>query len=201
MKPIWMCCFMSAAACAQGVQNMDISFMFGPVFTKGVAVVGPAGSVMVSGSVGYSTQISYGYQVATTAAGNLFIELPSTFVFGLSGTVANGVVSSLDRDTWYTTPGVRFKIPTGTRISFYGVLGVGAAFYNERDSVVSGQLVATHSNTTAQPALDVGGGIDFRISRWLSLRADERDFVSAAGYGGTAGHNHLQFLMGVAFHF
>jgi hypothetical protein len=181
---------------------MDISFMLGPATAKGVIIANPNGpSATESGTVGVSYQFNYGYQVASTSAGNLFIETPMTFVWRLSGTVTGGSLSGLDRNTWYFTPGVRFKIPTGTRISFYVVLGGGLASYFERDSVVNGQLVASRSNTIEHPALDFGGGIDLRISRWLSLRADERDFISAAGFGGTAGHNHLQFLAGIAFHF
>jgi hypothetical protein len=202
MKTLWMFGLISAAACAQGVQNMDLSLMLGPASASGVVVHSSNGSTgMVSGTVGAALQIGFGYQVAATKAGSLFVELPFTWVFRLTGTVTGGSVAGLDRSTNYITPGIRLKIPTGSRISFYGVLGGGVAAYAERDSTVNGQLVASVSATTFHPALDFGGGIDLRISRWLSLRADERDFVSSAGLGGTAGHNHLQFLAGIAFHF
>jgi hypothetical protein len=200
MRTVLLLSVLGSASFAQGVQNMDISFMFGAVHASGGDFNGPNGSETISGSAGVTTQISYGYQFTSTKAGSLYLELPNTFVFNATGTVTGGSVSSLNRDTWYFTPGVRYKIPTGTRISFYGVLGGGIAGFNERDAVVNGQVTATTASSF-HPVLDVGGGVDLRISRWLSLRGEGRDFISSAGLGGSTGHNHVAFLFGLAFHF
>lgn len=182
------------AAWAQGWQNSDFSFLFGGVRTQGVVVTTPSGSTAgVPGSVAFATQTAFGHQVLSTAAGNLYFELPMTFVFSPSD-------ATIDSAATYFTPGVRFKIPTGTRISFYGAVGGGAALYNERDTLINGQLTATQDMAIGHPVLDVGGGADLRLSRFLSLRAEGRDFIAPAGLGGTAGHNHLVFLAGFAFH-
>ena len=45
-----------------------------------------------------------------------------------------------------------------------------------------------------------GGGLDFRLTRLISLRAEVRDFVSRRGIGLTDGRNHLVFGFGMGFH-
>jgi hypothetical protein len=199
MKTVLLLAVLGSAAFSQGVQNMDFSFLFGGGHTSGVIVNNPTGPETLSGSVTFSMQVSYGYQFASTKAGSLYLEVPQTFQFGLSGTVHGASITSLDRNSWYFTPGVRFKVPTGTRLSFYCVLGGGLASFYEQDSTVNGQVIATN-HASFHPALETGGGIDVRISRWLSLRAEGRDFISAPGFGGTSGHNHTILLAGIAFH-
>jgi len=204
MRTALLLTMVTSASFAQGVQNMDISIMFGGAHASGAVVAGPGGSGTVTGSAGFTQQFSYAYQFTSTKIGSLYVETPLTFVFNVSGTFmggsVGGSVSSLNRGAYYFTPGVRYKIPTGTRISFYAALGGGPATYNERDSVVNGQVTATNA-TSFHPALDFGGGIDLRLARWLSLRGEARDFVSTAGLGGTVGRNHGVFLFGLAFHF
>jgi hypothetical protein len=199
MKTVLLLAVLGSPAFAQGVQNSDFSFLFGGGHTSGVIVNNPMGPETLSGSVTFSLQVSYGYQFVSTKAGSLYLEVPQTFVFDLSGTAHGQTVTSLDRNSWYFTPGVRFKVPTGTRLSFYGVLGGGLASFFEQDSTVNGQVVATN-HASFHPALETGGGIDVRISRWLSLRAEGRDFISAPGFGGASGHNHAILLAGIAFH-
>ncbi len=204
MRTVLLLTITCAAAFAQGVQNMDISLMFGRAHGSGAVVVGSDGSATVTGSGGFTQQYSYGYQFTSTKAGSLYLETPLTIVSNSSATVmggpAGGSVSSLNRRAFYFTPGIRYKIPTGTRISFYAALGGGLATYNERDTVVNGQVTATNASSY-HPALDFGGGIDLRLARWMSLRGEARDFVSTAGLGGTVGNNHGVFLFGLAFHF
>jgi opacity protein-like surface antigen len=223
MKRFLLSTLLTSAAFAQGVQNFDFDFLFGaahansaiegqiapgtgvisvpggPQILPGTSIVNVSGIPAISASAGFTMQVGFGYQLTSTKTGNLYLEVPSTFVFSDSSTVSTTSVNTLDRHIWYFTPGVRFKVPTGTRFSFYGVLGGGFANFNERDVVLNGQAIAVDSPTFA-PALDVGGGIDFRVSRWLSLRAEGRDFVSGSGYGGTTGHNHPVALFGFAFH-
>ena len=200
MKILWIVCLTGSAAFAQGVQNMDFSFLFGPAITSATATAGPTGPGIVAGAhAAFSFQLNYGYQFAATKVGNLYLETPATFVFDPNASVDRGTVVAQDRNTSYFTPGLRLKIPTGTRLSFYAALGGGVANFHEVDVVVNGQVLAA-VNSTLRPALDFGGGLDFRISRWFSLRADVRDFVSAAGFGGSTGHNHTVAVFGFAFH-
>jgi hypothetical protein len=194
----------SCASLAQ-VQNMEIITLFGPNTTSQVTLSGPNGPIPppIPGKTGLSEQFNYGYQFHAFSAGTLFLELPTLFQFG--GNVAaggTGNLASFPRSNWFFTPGIRFKIPTRTRVSFYAALGGGVATFNERDVNVDGQLIASSTgNSGFSPALDFGAGIDFRITYWLSFRAEGRDYITFKGYGGTAGRNHPQFLAGLAFHF
>ena len=49
-------------------------------------------------------------------------------------------------------------------------------------------------------ALDFGGGLDFRLTRLVSLRAEARDFVTGRGLGGVEGRNHPIFSFGLGIH-
>jgi hypothetical protein len=57
------------------------------------------------------------------------------------------------------------------------------------------------SGRSVSPAFGFGGGLDFRLTRLVSLRFDIRDFVTRARLGGSNGHHHGIFGFGVAFHF
>jgi hypothetical protein len=218
MKTIGTFCFMSGflgtAAFAQQAQNTDISFMLGtvnaPVQTTAATILsgttGPTPITIptVTGSFGFATQVNFGYQVAAFSKGSLYVETPFTFVWSGSGTVSgvqgNPSVTSIDHSAWYVLPGVRWKIPTGTRLSFYAALGGGVAFIHQEDVFLANQQVMATNNTLVKPVVDFGGGIDVRISRWLSLRMDARDYVHSPGFDATSGHNHLQLMLGFAFH-
>ncbi len=218
MKTLRTCCFITGllgtAAFAQQAQNMDISFMLGAVNATGQTTVatipsGPAGPTpivipTVTGRFGFAMQVNFGYQVAAFSKGSLYVETPFIFVWSGSGTVSgaegNPSVTSTDHSAWYVLPGVRWKIPTGTRLSFYTALGGGVAFIREQDVLLANQQVTTTNYTLVKPVLDFGGGIDVRISRWLSLRTEARDYVHSPGSNVTSGHNHLQLMLGIAFH-
>jgi hypothetical protein len=216
MKAIWMLCFVGAAASAQRAQNVDISIMLGAVGTSGsvsptMATIpgGTSGPVPITatytGSFGFATQENFGYQVADFSKGSLYVETPFVFLWNGSGTVSgqqgNPSVTSIDHSSWYILPGVRWKIPTGTRLSFYGALGGGVAFIHEKDVFLANQQVTNTNNTLAKPVLDFGVGMDLRISRWLSLRVDARDYVHSAAADVSQHYNHAAVFAGVAFHF
>ena len=63
-------------------------------------------------------------------------------------------------------------------------------------------LVSSSIRWTVAGAIDFGGGLDFRLTRLMSLRAEARDFVvSGKHLGGQDGYNHPIFGFGVGFHF
>lgn len=223
MKTIGTFCFISGflgtAAFAQRAQNTDISFLFGAVGTLGpsgpptFAIIpsGPSGPTpigpapTVTGSFGFAMQANFGYQVKSFSKGSLYVETPFVFVWSGSGTVSgvqgNTSVDSIDHSSWYILPGMRWRIPTGTRVSFYTALGGGVAFIHEEDVLVANPLVMTTNATLAKPVLDFGVGMDVRISRWLSLRVDARDYVHSSASDVPQHYNHAAVFAGVAFHF
>ncbi len=195
MRTVLILSLLCPAARAQEISDMSV--MFGAAGTPAVAVaVTPTQpAAAASRSLGWTCQFALAARFYSTAAGSLYwyFEAPFTFVFG-------GEVAGVKRNASYVTPGVRFKIPTKTRILFYGVLGGGYAVYNEKDGMIDGQLTAAQESGVTRPAADLGGGIDLRLNHLVSLRADGRDYITPAGLGGSTGHNHPLFAAGIAFH-
>lgn len=221
MKTIGTFCFLGGflgtAAFAQRAQNTDMSFLLGAVGTSGSVATtsatipgGATGPIQVeiprvTGTFGVAWQANFGYQVASFSKGSLYVETPFVFVWTGSGTVAgaqgNPSVTSIDHSSWYLLPGVRWRIPTGTRLSFYVAGGGGVAFIHEGDTFLANQQVTTINTTLAKPVVDFGVGADLRISRWLSIRVDARDYVHGAESDVPQRHNHAAVFAGVAFHF
>src|SRR5579863_4441398 len=151
---------------AQGPQNSDFGFMLGASSFPGVAVAATStqSGGFAPGFVRWNLQTSYAHQLHSFAIGNLFVEMPITF--------AGKDTPLVLRSNAYFTPGIRLKIPTGTRISFYAALGGGMVINGEKDTLVNGQLTARTDPTLLSPAADVGGGVDVRLSRLFSLRVE-----------------------------
>lgn len=59
---------------------------------------------------------------------------------------------------------------------------------------------AVKSTLTVHGGFDFGGGVDIRLSRYFSIRAEVRDFVTGAGLSGVEGRNHVAPLVGLVFH-
>src|SRR5580658_9028034 len=126
MKTMCTFCFIGSllgtAAYAQRAQNTDFSFLVGAAAnTSGSVTPNTNGTIpTVTGSVGVAMQQNFGYQVAVFSKGSLYVEIPVVFVWHGSGTVSGAAgapaVTSIDNFAWYVLPGVRWRIPTGTRI-------------------------------------------------------------------------------------
>jgi hypothetical protein len=200
MRIAWMFIVLGLTGWAQGVQNMEYIGMVGGVHSSASIVEGT--NTVLSGSSGFTFQINYAYQVKSTKAGNLWIETPFTYAFQGTGVITGTTIAGFSRDVTYITPGVRLKSPTFGRVSFYGAAGGGYAGFWRIDGIVSGPNGTATATTSFHPSaiFDYAGGIDVRLSRLVSLRAEGRDFFSAANLGGVTGHNHPVFLIGLAFH-
>jgi opacity protein-like surface antigen len=186
--------FLSAGAAL--AQNSDLAFLVGANGPRSGTVADGA----VSGSFGVGFQINYAVQLHETSAGQLYLELPLMIATRLQATVANNVTANT-KDSIFLTPGVRWRFTPQKRVSFYAAGGVGIGSFGTSTSTVAQQTVSTTSNRTTTFAFGFGGGIDFRLTRLLSLRAEGRDFVTRAGMGGSNGHSHAFFMAGIGFHF
>jgi hypothetical protein len=192
---------LASAGWAQGIQNMEIIWMAGGVSSSSSSIAGTPG--VLPGSAGFAYQLNFGYQLTSTKAGNLWLETPFTNVFQGLATFTGTTTGSLDRNGIYMTPGLRLKTPTYGLVSFYGALGGGSGSLSRVKSFTTeanGTLLANESRSI-HPVADFAGGIDLRLSLRISIRAEGRDFLSAAHFGGVDGHHHPVFLAGLAFHF
>ncbi len=153
----------------------------------------------MSTSTGVVFQHSFGHQVWFCTGGNLEVEVPFAWLFPGKST-ASGLKEPSRILTFFLTPGIRFKVPVASRVSLYGVLGGGYGAFRrfELDVNSPNQLRA---RPTLRGVYDFGGGIDVRLSRLWSLRAETRDFVGGKGLDGATGRHHVYVLGGIALHF
>jgi hypothetical protein len=178
-------------------QNSDLGVLLG--------ISGPTSrtdtvtGTRISGSVGASGQFNYAIQWRDTSAGRIYIELPVLLGAHVNGTIAGNVVGSAGT-TLFFTPGLRWNIMPHSRVSFYAAGGVGLAGFNQDRSVVDGSSVSTTERWGLGAAVEVGGGLDLRLTRLMSLRGEARDFITGSGLGGVQGHNHPVFGVGLGFH-
>lgn len=177
-------------------QNSDLAILLG--------ASGPTSSTIANGTVsasfGVGFQLNYAAQLHETKAGQLYLELPLMIAARVKSTVGPGVSGNID-DSIFFTPGVRWRFTPQKRISFYAAAGAGIGSFGATNSYVGQGIVSNISDRTTTVAFGFGGGIDFRLTRLLSLRAEGRDFISRTGLGGSGGHNHSFFMAGIGFHF
>lgn len=181
-------------------QNSDLGFLLGVYWPHGEVTTSP--NTVVSGSAGASIQFNYAWQVMQRAV-DLYVEVPVIISVESTSTVTPGLITSSSGPDVFFTPGIRLKISPQSRVSFYGALGGGVASFAANQVVITKGASSTSvsAGRANSPALDFGGGIDFRITRLLSLRFDARDFVTRKALGGSAGRNHGIYEFGIAFHF
>lgn len=199
MRTILALLTFTAAALAQ---NSDLGLLAGIAGPRGQTSVS-GGTSFASGSVTPSFQINYAWQVLQRAA-DLYLEVPLVIPVRVSGTTIAGpsgvVATGNSGPDLFFTPGVRLKISPESRISFYAAAGVGVASF-AGTSTVALPLTVMAGHRENSVAFGLGGGLDLRLTRLLSLRADIRDFVTRAGLGEVTGRNHGIFQVGIAFHF
>jgi hypothetical protein len=183
-------------SCAALAQNSDLGLQFGVSLPTGAVVNG-----QVSGTVGWTVQLNYALQLREAQAGDLYLELPLLFGETLNGVIDTTVRSS-NRDQIYFTPGARWRFTVlRSRVSIYAAAGGGVASFSRNVDIVGNGTVSASSSRTESGAFDFGGGIDFRLTRFLSLRAEGRDFITRPGLGDSSGRNHPFFTAGFGFHF
>jgi len=188
------------AGAGLAAQNADLSLMVGPLPGSNQVVTGTNTTVITS--TGGALQIDFGYQVLRTTAGDLWVETPLTFAFTGGSVTASRSYSSVSDSGWFCwTPGVRFRVPVESHISFYGVAGGGIGTFGTNLIASGPGSSSITTRTSVKGVFDFGGGMDFRLTRLLSLRGEVRDFATAKGLAGTAGHHHLVYDFGLAFHF
>ena len=177
-------------------QNSDLGILLG-VSVRTSGVVTPT---VVEGSVTASGQINYAIQLREAKVALLYLELPLLITDSERSVVTQSVISS-HNTTVFFTPGVRLHYTIHPRIAIYGSVGGGLAVLESKMSLVAPNLISDTNGSDVTAALGLGAGIDFRLTRLLSLRAEGRDFITRAGLGGETGHSHAFFTVGVGFHF
>jgi hypothetical protein len=186
--PIRLCVMAALAggAWAQGAHNIDVSFSWGPAHTI-------AGTTRVLGdSLGFSAQFGFGYQIARLSATSLMAE------FCTASSNPNGSGSGHPVYFGTTTVGLRFAIPLHARVSL--LTDAGGGYGRFLSPLVLPNSNYLYSQSTTHGVFTFGGGVDFRLTRLFSFRAEVKDVVSGSNLAGAPGRHHAMPLFGVAVH-
>jgi Outer membrane protein beta-barrel domain len=146
--------------------------------------------------------VNYGYRFLHSNAVGLFGELEFVAIPNQRLTTANAIVAQ-NYASLYVVPGVRVKFFPEARLSPWGALGGGYALYEESVRLSNGQ--PTTNRFLNRGVFDFGGGLDFRIFRFIGIRAEVRDFYSGnpkvnVGLNSSTQHNVVS-SGGIVFHF
>jgi len=186
-----------AGVAAQGVQNKDISFLFGATATGNHAIA--AGAATVYGYTAPCASFRYGYQLTRVSFTSVWLDAGiGTFVTDAWG--EGSLPGSTLNDIQAYTAGARFMVPVNSRVSLYGALGAGGGDFRHA-YVSAGAEPHLASYSTWHGVFEFGGGMDYRIRQRISIRTEVRDFVSGRGLSGSAGRHHILPFAGVSFHF
>ena len=183
-------------AAGQGVQNKDISFLAG-VTAVGEHAVG-GGAATVEGYIAPCVSFRYGYQVARFSSASVWVEAAiGTFV--LDSFAHGSLRGSTLNDIMAYTAGARIMAPVQRRVSVYGALGSGGGAF-QHDGVSGGSDPSLTSYQTWHGLVELGGGLDYRVSERFSIRTEIRDLVSGRGLSGSAGRHHILSFVGFSTH-
>ena len=194
LKLMWMAA--AAAGCAHA-QNSDLGLLLGLSVTH--SSVSGVGARTVRTTVHGGGQINYAIQMHETVAGRLYLELPLIVTGGIRATVAPGSVTSSVGNTIFFTPGVRWKFSPASRVSFYAAAGGGLGSFHGSFSQVTGPTVVSGVGRRTSGAFAIGGGVDLRLTRLVSLRGEYRDAMTRRSVDGAVHHSLV--MVGVGLHF
>jgi len=186
-------------------QNSDLGLLLGVSHT----VSGEITPTVISGTVSASGQINYAVQLHDSPGGRLYLELPVIITGTSTGMATTGVPAGNNQTTTadtgvseiivFFTPGIRWKFTPAARVAFYAAGGIGFVAVSKSVGMAGNGTVTAFDRTGVTGAADLGGGVDFRLTRLVSLRADVREVPTFANVHGS--HHHEFFMLGVGLHF
>ena len=155
-------------------QNNEITLSLGGIPSQSRSFQDPAlGSTQISSDVSLGANYGHRFLNAKVAAlyGEIeFVALPNRNLAATTATVPQSYASL------YVTPGVRLKLFPGARLSPWVAVGGGYSLYEQAAKLSNGQN--TTNKFLNRGVFDFGGGLDYRLLRFLGLRAEVRDFLS-----------------------
>ena len=178
-------CGMALAVPAARAQKNEFAIAASGILT--------AASFDAGSSAGF--QINYARRLVPLPLVSLYLELP--FVAGFNGSRSTALdLNREDYNTLYFTPGLKLKFTPGLPVSPYLAAGLGW-----------GSFRSTNTSATANKfAGDLGGGVDFKVFPYISLRGEVRDFYTSSPtldfpgiYHGSV--NNVVFSGGAVFRF
>jgi len=165
MRVLWIA-FLALFATSAAAQTNEIAIAFGAYIPSHVNVRSE-NLAAIQGNVAR--------RVLQFSKAGLYIELP--IVATLGGPRVAGLLilpgqsfNTRHYSALFISPGVRLKFIPESRLSPYLALGGGLAHFSKSQ--------AGGESSTNAGVLDFGGGIDVKLTRFLALRGEVRDFYS-----------------------
>jgi hypothetical protein len=154
-------------------QNQELTFSLGGIPDQMRTFQGSAGTAQISADRSFG--INYGHRFLDAKIAALYGEIEFVAIPNRGVTSATAIVPQ-NFASLYLTPGLRLKFFPHSRLSPWGAIGGGYALYQQ-----SAKLSNSQNETDKflnRGAFDYGGGLDFRLFRFIGLRVEVRDFLS-----------------------
>ena len=154
-------------------QSQELTFSLGgiPRQTRHLQSSGDSVQIAADRSLG----INYGHRLAGTTLAALYGEIQFVALPNRPVSAANAVVPQ-NYASLYLTPGLRVKLFPNSRLSPWAAIGGGYALYQESARLSNGQDAL--NKFLNRGVFEYGGGLDYRLFRFVGLRAEVRDFFS-----------------------
>jgi len=153
--------------------NQELTFSLGGIPGQTRSFQGPGGTAQVSADRSFGINYGHRFLGAKIAAlyGEIeFVAIPNRALTAASATVPQNYASL------YLTPGVRLKFLPGSRLSPWAAIGGGYGLYQQSAQLSNGQN--TTNKFLNRGVFEYGGGLDYRLFRFIGLRGEVRDLVS-----------------------
>ena len=154
-------------------QNQELAFSIGGIPGQTRNFQGSAGTAQISADRSFG--INYGHRLLDAKIAALYGEIEFVAIPNRSVTSATAIVPQ-SYASLYLAPGLRLKFFPSSRLSPWGAVGGGYALYEQSAKLSNGQNET--DKFLNRGVFDYGGGLDFRLFRFIGLRAEVRDFLS-----------------------
>lgn len=144
----------------------------------------------------FGLQVNYAWEIMERPSGRLYIEVPV------------GLLGGHPVNARFVAPGLRYHFNLTHRLAVHAAAGAGIAVRNQQFYAPvplpnSSQFTFVGPDTSwrGSPAYDLAAGVDFRLTRMLSLRGEVRRFRTTAIWGFGDGKTYPSANVGLALHF
>ena len=154
-------------------QNQELTFSLGGIPGQTRSFQSSTSSTQISADRSFG--INYGHRFLGAKIAALYGEMEFVAIPNRAVTAATAAVPQ-NYASLYLTPGLRLKFFPGSRLSPWGAIGGGYGLYQQSAQLSNGQN--TTNKFLNRGVFEYGGGLDYRLFRFLGLRGEVRDFFS-----------------------
>jgi hypothetical protein len=164
---------MAVAAAPAKAQSQELTFSLGGIPGQSRGLEGSSSSALISADRTFG--INYAHRLTGIGFASLYAEIEFVAIPNRPVSAATAVVPR-NYASLYLTPGVQLKFFPGSRVSPWAAVGGGYALYQQSAQLSNGQ--DSSNKFLNRGVFDYGGGLDYRLFRFIGLRGEVRDFFS-----------------------